>query len=134
MGVTNKFVEFYGPGVNQLSVPDRETIANMCPEYGAIIGYFAPDETLIQHLLQTGRKKETVNYIKEYLKSIKLFREYDDSSCNPSFSEVHELDLSSVLPCVSGPKRPLDRTHVYELKNDFNKCLTGKNNLNVKIF
>jgi len=127
LGVSNKFVEFFGSGVTQLSISDRETIANMCPEYGAIIGYFAVDELAIQHLIQTGRKKETIEYIREYLKAIKLFRDYSEGSVDePKFSEVHVLDLSTVLPCVSGPKRPVDKTVFTDLKIEFKKCLTNK--------
>jgi len=136
LGVDNKFVEFFGPGVLQLSISDRETIANMCPEYGAIIGYFAADDLLIQHLIKTGRKKEQVEFIKEYLKLVKLFRDYNNDENNNDekmFTEIYELDLSTVLPCVSGPKRPIDKTVVSDLKQSFRECLTNKNGFNVNI-
>lgn len=100
----------------------------MSPEYGAVIGYFAADELVIQHLIQTGRNKETIEHIKEYLIAVRLFRDYNNDTENtPIFTDVYELDLSSVLPCVSGPKRTLDKTIVSELKKEFKKCLTIKN-------
>jgi aconitate hydratase len=111
----------------------------MCPEYGAIVGYFAADEMLIQHLINTGRKKETVEYIREYLKAVKLIRDYNYESANNDdndrkmFTEVYELDLSTVLPCVSGPKRPMDKTVVSDLKESFKECLTNKNGFNVSL-
>lgn len=131
IGVVNKFVEFFGSGVAQLSIADRATIANMCPEYGATIGFFPPDEKAIQYLKQTGRNSKTIRYIEEYLKAVKLYRDYNDNESDPSFSQIVELDLSTVMPCVSGPKRPQDKIFVHELKNEFQKCLTNKIGFNV---
>jgi len=129
IGVVNKFVEFFGPGVAQLSIADRATIANMCPEYGATIGYFAPDEKAISYLVQTGRSKKAVRYIEDYLRRVKMFRDYNDTN-DPVFSEVVELNMESVRPCVSGPKRPQDKISLDELKSEFHKCLTNKISFN----
>ena len=131
IGVVNKFVEFYGPGVAQLSIADRATIANMCPDYGATIGYFPADEKAINYLIQTGRDKKTVKVIEQYLKAAKLYRDYTNSSSDPTFSEVVELDLSTVMPCVSGPKRPQDKVFVTDLKKEFINSLTNKVSFNV---
>ena len=128
----NKFVEFFGPGVAQLSIADRATIANMCPEYGATIGYFPPDAKAIQYLIQTGREASTVNYIEKYLKAVKMFRDYSDQSTQqPAFSQIFELDLGTVQPCVSGPKRPQDKVFVSDLKKEFTACLNNKVGPNV---
>ena len=126
IGVAGKFVEFFGQGVCQLSIADRATIANMSPEYGAIIGYFPPDAKAMQYLIQTGREAKTVVCIEQYLKAIKLFRDYSQTEQLPVYSEIYELDLSSVLPCVSGPKRPQDKLFVTDLKSEFRLCLTNK--------
>lgn len=112
--------------MNQLSIADRATIANMCPEYGATIGYFPADDKAIKYLVQTGRDKKQIRRIEEYLKLVKLYRNYEDESDNPVFSEVYELDLSTVQPCVSGPKRPQDKIFVKDLCAEFKKSLTNK--------
>ena len=88
IGVVGKFVEFFGPGLSQLSIADRATIANMCPEYGATVGFFAVDETSMMYLRQTGRDEEKIHYIERYLKANKLFRHFEDSAEDPVFSEV----------------------------------------------
>jgi aconitate hydratase len=135
IGVVNKFVEFFGPGVAQLSIADRATIANMCPEYGATIGYFPADQKAIQYLVQTGRNKNTIRYIEEYLKAVKLFRDYNDELKNePVYSQVYEMDLSNVMPCVSGPKRPQDKIFVADLTKEFKLSLTNKVGFNVRSF
>ncbi len=127
IGVVGKFVEFYGPGVAELSIADRATIANMCPEYGATIGFFPTDATTILYLVQTGRDDKVIKYAEKYLKAVKMFRnDYNDSSEDPVFSQVVELDLGSITPSVSGPKRPHDRVPVSEMKQDFQQCLTNK--------
>ena len=130
IGVVNKFVEFFGPGVSQLSIADRATIANMCPEYGATIGFFPPDEKAIKYLRQTGRDDKRIKEIETYLQAVKLFRNYNEESNDPIFSEIYELDLSTVAPCVSGPKRPQDKVFVKDLKNEFDQCLTNKISFN----
>ncbi|RWS15527.1 cytoplasmic aconitate hydratase-like isoform X2 [Dinothrombium tinctorium] len=126
VGVVGKFVEFFGPGVSELSIADRATIANMCPEYGATIGFFPVDDISLLYLRQTGRDEVNIKYIEAYLRAVKLFRNYKDSSEDPDFTQVVELDLSSVKPSTSGPKRPQDRVLVSEMKSDFLSCLQNK--------
>lgn len=125
VGVVGKFVEFFGPGVSQLSIADRATIANMCPEYGATVGFFPVDETSLKYLRQTGRDEEKIVAMEQYLKAAKLFRNYADASDDPVFSEVVELDLGMVVPCCSGPKRPHDRVPLTSMKKDFTDCLAN---------
>jgi aconitate hydratase len=126
IGVVGKFVEFFGEGVSQLSIADRATIANMCPEYGATIGYFPVDALSLSYLRQTGRDEDKVKLIEIYLKAVRLFRDYSDPQQDPVYSEIHELDLSTVVPCCSGPKRPHDRVSIVDMKTDFSQCLTNK--------
>lgn len=126
VGVVGKFVEFFGPGVAQLSIADRATISNMCPEYGATAAFFPVDEVSIQYLEQTGREAEKLAFISKYLKAVGMFRDYNDVSQDPDFTQVVELDLSTVLPCCSGPKRPQDRISVSNMKTDFEDCLGAK--------
>ncbi|XP_076340809.1 LOW QUALITY PROTEIN: cytoplasmic aconitate hydratase-like [Tachypleus tridentatus] len=126
VGVVGKFVEFFGPGVEELSIADRATIANMCPEYGATIGYFPVDEKSLLYLKQTGRNEGMLKYIEDYLKAVKMFRNYRNTDEDPVFSEVVELDLGNVVPCVSGPKRPHDKVPISEMRKDFLQCLSNK--------
>uniref|UniRef100_A0A8D0D7U4 Cytoplasmic aconitate hydratase n=1 Tax=Sander lucioperca TaxID=283035 RepID=A0A8D0D7U4_SANLU len=126
VGVVGKFVEFFGPGVAQLSIADRATIANMCPEYGATAAFFPVDNVSIQYLKQTGREAEQLAYITKYLKAVAMFRDYNDVSQDPDYTRVVELDLSTVVPCCSGPKRPQDRIAVSDMKTDFETCLGAK--------
>uniref|UniRef100_A0A3Q3MC98 Cytoplasmic aconitate hydratase n=1 Tax=Labrus bergylta TaxID=56723 RepID=A0A3Q3MC98_9LABR len=126
VGVVGKFVEFFGPGVAQLSIADRATIANMCPEYGATAAFFPVDDVSIQYLEQTGRDAEKLAYITKYLKAVSMFRDYNNISQDPDFTQVVELDLSAVVPCCSGPKRPQDRIPVSDMKTDFESCLAAK--------
>lgn len=121
--MVGKFVEFFGPGVALLSIADRATISNMCPEYGATVGFFPVDESSLTYLTQTGRTDETVNHIRAYLKKAKMFRNYADASTDPVYSKVYELDLAKVVPSMSGPKRPHDRVAVSDMKVDFHECL-----------
>jgi aconitate hydratase len=123
-GVVDKFVEFYGPGVKTLTLADRATISNMAPEYGATIGLFPMDQTTLNYLKQTGRSNEKVEVIASYLKTIGLFKEYDKDP-DLTYSSVLELDLSTVEPCVSGPKRPQDYVSLKNIKNDWNNSLTN---------
>lgn len=125
VGVVGKFVEFFGPGISELSIADRATISNMCPEYGATIGFFPIDEAGLKYLEQTGRPKETIEIIEEYLRRNQLFRDYDDPSQDPIFSEIVELDLGQVAPCCSGPKRPHDKVSLTSMKEDFLECLSS---------
>jgi len=126
-GVVGKFVEFFGPGVNNLSLADRATIANMAPEYGATMGYFPVDSQTLDYLKVTGRPNEKIQAIESYLKSQGLFRTYDGSQQDPVYTgELLELDLSKVEPCLSGPKRPHDRVTLKNMKSDYQSCLTNK--------
>nr|XP_046236539.1 cytoplasmic aconitate hydratase [Scatophagus argus]XP_046236540.1 cytoplasmic aconitate hydratase [Scatophagus argus] len=126
VGVVGKFVEFFGPGVAQLSIADRATIANMCPEYGATAAFFPVDDVSVQYLEQTGRDSEKLAYVTKYLKAVAMFRDYNDVSQDPDFTQVVELDLNTVVPCCSGPKRPQDRIPVSDMKKDFETCLGAK--------
>ncbi|CAM5115224.1 unnamed protein product [Eretmochelys imbricata] len=126
VGVVGQFVEFFGPGVAQLSIADRATIANMCPEYGATAAFFPVDEVSIRYLIQTGRDEEKIKHIKNYLLAVGMFRDFNNSAQDPDFTQVVELDLHSVVPCCSGPKRPQDKVAVSEMKKDFETCLGAK--------
>ncbi|EFA02996.1 Cytoplasmic aconitate hydratase-like Protein [Tribolium castaneum] len=126
LGVVGKFVEFYGPGVAALSIADRATIANMCPEYGATVGYFPVDEHSLTYLRQTSRPDEQIKLIEAYLKATKQLRNYANEMNEPIFSQSVSLDLSTVVSSVSGPKRPNDRVSVSDMKNDFRLCLSNK--------
>lgn len=120
-GVVNKFVEFFGKGVSSLTVANRATIANMSPEYGATMGFFPVDERTIEYLHMTGRSKEKASLIQEYLTAQKMFGIPDKGEVD--FTKVLELNLSSVVPCASGPKRPQDRVPLQELKAKFYELL-----------
>jgi len=122
-GVVDKFVEFYGPGLETMSLTDRATIANMAPEYGATIGYFPVDEETLRYMRLTGRPEQTVALTEAYLRAQGLFR--DSSSPEPEFTDTLELDLGSVVPSLAGPKRPQDRVPMSELKQAFNKALSA---------
>ena len=125
-GVVGKFVEFFGPGVESLSLADRATIANMAPEYGATMGYFPVDSRTIEYLRLTGRDESHVQLVEKYLRQQDMFVTYDGRP-DPTYSgEVMELDLSKVQGSLSGPKRPHDRVDFASMKQDFNKCLTNK--------
>jgi aconitate hydratase len=119
--VVGKFVEFFGPGLGKLSLPDRATIANMAPEYGATAGFFPVDAETLKYLLETGRKKEDVELVEKYTKEQGLF--HTDESPQPFFSEVLELDMSIVEPSISGPKRPQDRIPLDKMKESFQKAM-----------
>jgi aconitate hydratase len=122
-GVVGKFVEFYGTGLSSLSVPDRATIANMAPEYGATMGFFPVDAETLNYLQFTGRKQEQIALVEAYCKEQTLFR--TDSTPEPSFSDKLELDLGSVEPTVAGPKRPQDRVPLRHAKSSFTKVVEG---------
>ena len=122
-GVVGKFVEFYGPGLGSMTLPDRATIANMAPEYGATMGFFPVDDEVISYLRRTGRDDSTVQLVDRYCKEQGLFR--SDSTSDPEFNDNLSLDLSTVEPSVAGPLRPQDRILVKDLKPTFNKVLTA---------
>ncbi|MBI5419973.1 MAG: aconitate hydratase AcnA [Deltaproteobacteria bacterium] len=122
-GVVGKFVEFYGAGLSSLSVADRATISNMSPEYGATIGFFPVDRETLSYLRFTGREKEQAVLVETYCKLQGLFR--TDETPDPLFSDTLTLDLSTVEPCLAGPKRPQDRVPLREAKVSFRKALAG---------
>ena len=123
-GVVGKFVEFFGGGVHNLSLADRATISNMAPEYGATCGFFPIDEVSLEYMLQTGRNIEHVNIVRAYLKEVGLFGDNRDTD-KIVFSSKLTLNLSTVVPCIAGPKRPHDRVSVAEQAKDFTKCLNA---------
>ena len=120
-GVVGKFVEFFGAGLDSLSLADRATIANMCPEYGATIGFFPVDKETLNYLSYTGRSAEQINLVEAYTKEQGIFRTSETPV--PVFSDTLELDLSSVEPSIAGPKRPQDRIRLRESKTAFATAL-----------
>jgi len=122
-GVVDKFVEFFGPGLATMSLPDRATIGNMAPEYGATIGYFPVDAETLRYMRLTGRPEETIALTEAYMRAQGLF--HDSSTPEPEFTDTLELDLGSVVPSLAGPKRPQDRVAMSELKETFNKALSA---------
>jgi aconitate hydratase len=116
-GVVGKFVEFYGAGVSALSLADRATIANMAPEYGATIGFFPIDEKSLDYLRLTNRSEDQVALVEAYAKAQGLF--LDANSPDPAYSDALELDLSTVVPSLAGPKRPQDRINLPDVKQNF---------------
>ncbi|XP_017082760.1 cytoplasmic aconitate hydratase [Drosophila eugracilis] len=123
LGVVGKFVEFYGPGVAELSIADRATISNMCPEYGATVGYFPIDENTLSYMRQTNRSEKKIDIIRQYLKATRQLRDYAVADQDPHYTESITLDLSTVVTSVSGPKRPHDRVSVSSMCEDFKSCL-----------
>jgi aconitate hydratase len=123
-GVVGKFVEFFGSGLTSLSVPDRATIANMAPEYGATMGFFPVDDETLAYLRFTARSHEQVALVEAYCKEQMLFR--TDKTPDPSYSDVLELDLGSVEATVAGPKRPQDRVALKNAKSSFTKVVEGQ--------
>ncbi|MBI5592270.1 MAG: aconitate hydratase AcnA [Deltaproteobacteria bacterium] len=120
-GVVGKFVEFFGPGVIELSIEDRATIANMAPEYGATMGFFPIDEKTLQYLRLTGRPDKSLNLVEAYCKTQGLFR--TGSSPVPVYSDVVSMDMNTIEPCLAGPKRPQDRVLLKEMKPVFDNVL-----------
>ncbi|MEM9460412.1 MAG: aconitate hydratase AcnA [Myxococcota bacterium] len=122
-GVVGKFVEFYGPGLDSLTLPDRATLANMAPEYGATCGFFPIDDETIAYLRFTGRPEDSVALVEAYAKEQGLFRTKDTP--DPVFTDTLELDLSTVEPSIAGPKRPQDRIPLRASRGMWNE-LIGK--------
>ena len=122
-GVVGKFVEFYGSGLSTLSVPDRATIANMAPEYGATMGFFPVDAETLAYLQFTARPHEQIALVEAYCKEQGLFR--TDATPDPSFTDTLQLDLGTVEPTVAGPKRPQDRVPLRMAKSSFTKIIEG---------
>lgn len=119
-GVVGKFVEFFGPGLSSLSLPDRATLANMAPEYGATIGFFPVDEEALRYLKLSGRG-DMVDLVRAYAQEQGLFR--SDATPDPVFSDSLELDLAAVEPSLAGPKRPQDRVPLKQSKKLFRESL-----------
>ena len=122
-GVVEKFVEFFGPGMATLSLPDRATIANMAPEYGATMGFFPIDEVTLGYMRLTNRTDAEIELTEKYAKANHLW--WDAGTPDPEYAAVLELDLSTVVPCVAGPKRPQDRIELKNLHTAFAEALTA---------
>ena len=122
-GVVDKFVEFCGPGLESMSLPDRALISNMSPEYGATMGYFPVDAETLRYMRLSGRSDDAIALTEAYCRAQGLFR--DASSPEPEFSKLIELDLGSVVPSLAGPKRPQDRVALTDMKSVFQKALTA---------
>lgn len=120
-GVVGKFVEFFGPGLSNISLADRATVANMAPEYGATIGFFPVDNETLNYLRATGREEDQIALVEAYYKAQGMFR--TDSTPDPAFTDVLELDLGSVVPSLAGPKRPQDRVELTNMKESFNSII-----------
>jgi len=122
-GVVGKFVEFFGTGLSSMSLPDRATIANMAPEYGATMGFFPVDDETLRYLRRTNRPAETVDLVERYTKAQGLFR--TDDTPDPEFESVIELDLATVQPSMAGPKRPQDRITLSDVRRVFRESLAA---------
>src|SRR5580698_7041327 len=121
-GVVGKFVEFFGPGLDDLGLPDRATIGNMAPEYGATCGFFPVDKVALDYLHLSGRDNDRIALVEAYLKAQGMFRE--PGSPDPVFTDTLELDLSTVQPSLAGPKRPQDRVLLKDISSSFKADLT----------
>ena len=120
-GVVGKFVEFFGPGLDNLTIEDRATIGNMAPEYGATCGFFPVDDDTIDYLTKTARKADRVALVKAYAKAQGMYR--TKTTSDPVFTDVMKLELGSVEPSLAGPKRPQDRVLLKDVKNGFATAL-----------
>ena len=136
-GVVGKFVEFYGPGVVSVPMANRVTIGNMSPEYGSTCAIFPIDDETLRYLRLTGRSQDQVSLVEAYAKAQGLWH---DPAASPRFSEDIELDLSTVVPSIAGPKRPQDRISLSDSKSSFEKVLptyftekTGKSAYPIKV-
>ncbi len=126
-GVVGKFVEFYGEGLKNLTLADRATIANMAPEYGATCGFFPIDEETLKYLKFSGRDQQTVDIVENYAKEQGLW-----ASNEIEFTDIISLDMSTVLPTISGPKRPQDKVLLTDAPSSFQKVLQEATNKNEK--
>lgn len=122
-GVVGKFVEFFGPGLDGMTVADRAPLSNMTPEYGATAGLFPVDATTLAYLSQTGRDAEQIALVEAYYRAQGMFRDAD--SPEAEYSDVVEIDLAALVPSVAGPKRPQDRIGIHDLKSTFYEALTA---------
>ncbi len=125
-GVVNKFVEYFGSGIESLGVADRATLANMSPEYGATIGFFPVDDQTLSYLRISGRSEERVDLVEAYCKAQGLFR--SDKSPEPAFTDTLELDLKTVEPSLAGPRRPQDRVPLRVARSEFRRELAKEVN------
>jgi len=121
--VVNKFVEFYGPGLSNMTLPDRATIANMAPEYGATVGFFPVDDEALRYLRRTGRLEDEIELVEQYYRAQGMFR--DENTPEPTFSSTIELELSTVVPSLAGPKRPQDRVALSDMKKVYHEALSA---------
>ena len=122
-GVVGKFIEYFGEGMKCLSLADRASIANMAPEYGATCGFFPVDEVALDYLRLTGRSEEQVLLVKTYLVKNLMF--YTKDTKSPKYSKILTVDLSTIVPSLSGPKRPQDLIPLTDMKEEFRKSLTA---------
>jgi aconitate hydratase len=122
-GVVDKFVEFFGEGLSNMSLTDRATIANMAPEYGATMGYFPVDEETLRYMRLTARSEETVARTEAYMRAQGLF--HQAGMPDPEYTDTLELELGSVVPSLAGPKRPQDRVALTDMQDTFRKALTA---------
>ncbi|MBS0236946.1 MAG: aconitate hydratase AcnA [Proteobacteria bacterium] len=123
-GVVNKFVEFFGPGLDSMSLADRATIANMAPEYGATCGFFPVDKETINYLTMSGRDSHRIALVEAYCKAQGLYR--DTGSADPVFTDTLSLELGDVVPSMAGPKRPEGRIALTNIKSGFATALAGE--------
>jgi aconitate hydratase len=123
-GVVGRFVEFFGAGLSRLGLADRATIANMAPEYGATTGFFPVDDETLRYMRMTGRSTDLVNLVERYNKEQGLFR--TDDSADPIYNAVLELDLSTIMPSVAGPRRPQDRVQLENVQKVFRAAYPDK--------
>ena len=128
-GVVDKFVEFFGPGLKDMTLADRATIANMAPEYGATCGFFPVDEKTIDYLRFSGRDEERVQLVEAYAKEQGFWR---NEAKDPIFTDTLELDLGTVVPSLAGPKRPQDKVALTDVASGFMKDLTSETGYKVK--
>ncbi|MCB9556503.1 MAG: aconitate hydratase AcnA [Deltaproteobacteria bacterium] len=122
-GVVGKFVEFFGPGLSSLTLPDRATVANMAPEYGATMGFFPLDAEALSYLVASGRDKKLVDSVEAYARAQGMFR--TDDMADPEYADTLDLDLSTIEPSLAGPKRPQDRVKLSAMKEAFRSALTA---------
>ena len=121
-GVVEQFVEYFGPGLESMTVADRAPVANMAPEYGATMGLFPIDQATLDYLRMTGRSEEHIEMVETYCKLQGMWHEA--ATPDPEFTDIVEIDLAKIEPSVAGPKRPQDKVVVRELHNSFNNGLT----------
>ncbi|WP_412028509.1 aconitate hydratase AcnA [Deinococcus yunweiensis] len=122
-GVVGKFVEFYGAGLSNMTLPDRATIANMAPEYGATMGFFPVDDEALRYLRRTGRLEDEIELVESYYKAQGMFR--TDATPDPVFTDTIELDLGTIVPSLAGPKRPQDRVNLSDMHTVFADALSA---------